>query len=202
MNSAHVPEDLQDILDAYMAAAEAPTHAVLQEWIARYPHYRQQLTDFTVSWGRLETIPPAGNPNIADEALVQHGLNVAASVFAADTEDAPLTSLVQAGQVRGLTPAQLAARCGFGVVLMRKLEQRLIRVASIPREAIAAIAGSIGYDPGAVTRYLQQPAAMATGTSYYARETPHVAEPEDFADAVRADPSMTPEQRRRWLDQS
>jgi len=44
MTSYDIPDELQDILDAYVAATPAPTPATLTAWIRRYPQYERELT--------------------------------------------------------------------------------------------------------------------------------------------------------------
>ena len=53
--------NLEDVLDAYVSEVQTPSHAALVEWIRRYPQFAQELTDFTVAWIRMETLPPASS---------------------------------------------------------------------------------------------------------------------------------------------
>lgn len=50
-------ETLEDVLDAYVASITVPSQQALKEWIRRYPHYRRELLEFTVSWTKMEHLP-------------------------------------------------------------------------------------------------------------------------------------------------
>lgn len=96
------PDRLQDVLDAYMAAAAHPDHATLGEWVRRYPEYQQELTAFTAIWGLTETLPPApetdeissgelharGRAAVGRILAARAGLRVADAQLAYDTEPA------------------------------------------------------------------------------------------------------------------
>ncbi len=190
--------ELETVLAEYVSAVATPSHAALLEWIDRYPRYREELIDFTESWSLSETLPEPPTTG-SDEALAARGLEILQELLA-QGQEAPLASLLTEAHGRGLTPMQLAAQTGLGLLVLRKLERRLIRAASIPREAVEALAAALGRDAAAVASYLQGPPLAAGSASYFAPEGPSAAEPQDFAQAVREDASMTPEQRRRWLD--
>lgn len=57
---AHGTSDptLDDVLNEYMASEEKPSHAALVRWIALYPRFEKELTDFTVAWSLQEALPP------------------------------------------------------------------------------------------------------------------------------------------------
>lgn len=197
-----LPEEVQDLLDAYVAAVEGPSVAALAEWIRRYPRYERELTEFTVAWSLSETLPPAADVEaIPAGALAERGLARVREILE-PAQEAAIDSLSAAGTARGLSIQQLAQRTGLSLVLLRMLDRRLIRFSSIPREAIDAIAGAIGHEAAAVARYLQRAPTLAPGASYYAEQAPRLAgraEQEDFFEAVRDDPDLDDEQRERWL---
>jgi hypothetical protein len=87
----------------------------------------------------------------------------------------------------------------LSLVLLRLLDRRLIRFASIPREVIDALARVLGREAAAITHYLQGAATLAQGTRYYSVSTPALAQQQDFFDAVRSDPALSDDERARWL---
>lgn len=190
--------ELETVLAEYVTAVAAPSHATLLEWIGRYPQYREELIDFTESWSLSEALPEPPWTT-TDEALVERSLGILREVLGQGA-DAPIASLLAEAREQGLSPAGFAARTGLGPLVLRKLERRLIRVATIPREAVEAVAAAIGRDAPAVAAYLHGPPLAPGGASYFAPDRPAAAEPQDFAQAVREDSSMSPEQRQRWLD--
>ncbi len=201
MNERIEREILEDVLNDYVDSTPAPDHAILAEWVKRYPQYAQELIEFTVSWMQMETLPPASDWSEADaERLIQAGHAIMPTITAQQLEQEetqPLSSLTAAAQ--GLNLQQIAERSALSPALVRKLDRRLIRPTRIPSEAIQALATTIQVPPREVARYLQGTAKLPQGASYRAEQAPTLAEPEDFFDAVRNDRSMSQELKERWL---
>lgn len=200
---------LENVLDAYVSANPAPSEKALIEWIRRYPQYRQQLIDFTISWIQLRHLPPSTEPDEIDEMeLVEQGMTVVRNLLTqrreqnlADQRDQEreITSLLDAGKRLGLSPSEVTKKCRFGIATMRKLDRRLISLVSIPLEAVAIIAKTIGHDPKVVLRYLGGSPTFARGMQYRAEQRPTMGEKQDFFEAIRSDSSMSEEDRDYWL---
>ncbi len=206
MNDQTRDEQLDDVLDAYMATAASPDWATLVSWIERYPAFEQELTEFAVSWSRAEALAPVSEPAQAEvEERVRRGVAVARRVLAAQPgvaaaeAGATISSLLEAGRSRGLTPQQLAEQTDLSPVLVRQLDRRLIRYASIPGAVIDRIAQIVGEESASIRRYLMGGPRLAAGARYKAEQAPTLAEPQEFAAAVRSDPMLRADQRQRLL---
>lgn len=207
MNDQQERQTLEDVLDEFVASGAGPNSASLAEWIRRYPQYERELTEFAASWSLMKWLPPSPDAEEVDEeTLVLRGMSVVQNLLHRQEQEAappetvaPITSLLDEGRARGLTPRQLAQAAGLGEILLRKLDRRLVRYASIPREAVEALAAALRREAQNVAAYLQQRPKFAAAAQYRAEQAPELAEPEDFFTAVRADPTMTDEQRARWL---
>lgn len=212
MNDQQERQALEDVLDAFVASAAGPDSAPLAEWIRRYPQYERELTEFAASWSLMRSLPPSPDAEEVDEeTLVLRGMSVVqnllhkqqlAQAAAPATTVVPFVSLVAEGRARGLAPRQLAQAAGIGEIVLRKLDRRLIAFGRLPREAsdalVAALAAALERGTESVARYLQQGPVFAAA-AHRAEQAPQLADPEDFFDAVRNDPTMTDEQRARWL---
>ena len=196
------PMPLEKVLDEYVMAVGEPNHTALVEWVARYPQYEDELTRFTVEWARVEHAPSmvAETPVQIEAAAERHMalLRERGLLYSVDgaTE---LAGLVEEAEAKGLSKKQLAERSGLTVPLLTKLDRRLIRYASIPGEVVSRVASALGSQADAVAAYLQGGPRLAQAVSYKADEAPTVPEPQDFAEAVRDDPALTPEQRAELL---
>jgi len=206
MTTHDIPDELQDILDAYVAATSEPTTASLAAWIRRYPQYERDLTEFAVNWSLSDTLPTAPEVEaIPAETLVQRGMARVHAVLAAQgaasiAQTAPaITNLATEARARGLSLRAVARESGLSVVLLSMLDRRLIQAASIPREAVEAVAGAIGREAAAVAQYLQGAPTLAHGANYYSQAPPALAEQEDFFKAVREAPDVDEDTRARWL---
>jgi hypothetical protein len=49
-------EELDDLLNEYVAASKHPDYAVLAVWAKRYPEHAMALMEFTVNWVIMEDL--------------------------------------------------------------------------------------------------------------------------------------------------
>ena len=206
MNDPNSPDRLEEVLNAYVASDDGPD-ASLDDWIRHYPQYEQELTEFAISWSLMRALPPSPDAEEVNEStLVLRGMSVVQNLLHGQSSESAsvsvrsFKSLIAEGQINGLEPRQLAQVSRLGVSLLRKLDRRLIRFASIPRAAIRALAEAIQSDEASVSAYLQQSPALAAATEHRSEQAPALAEPEDFLDAVRADPTISPGDAAHWLE--
>jgi hypothetical protein len=205
MNDQTHREHLEAVLDDFVAAG-APSSQALAEWTRRYPQFERELTRFAASWqlsGSLPISPDAAH--VPDEVLVQRGLGAVQDLLAAASARAqaepPIQGLLHEARRLGLRPRQFAAATGLGESLLAKLDRGLIRFASIPSQALEALAFTLQRDLGSIRDYLaQRNPSVAAAAAFKAEQAPQAGEPEDFFAAVTADSTMTAEQRARWLD--
>jgi hypothetical protein len=150
----------------------------------------------------MHSMPPAdGTQMLSDDELAARGMGIVQQLLGAPAAGAPIRSLLDEATARGLSPQQLRDAVGLGRGVLMKLDRRLIQFGSIPRAAIEQIAAAVQRDFTSVANYLQQGPTLAATASYRSEQAPELSAQEDFATAVRTDPSMTAEQRARWLDQ-
>ena len=206
MNNPNRLDRLEDVLDAYVASDDGPA-ASLDDWIRRYPQYEQELTEFAISWSLMESLPPEPDTEeVSVDTLVLRGMSVVQNLLHGQTLETisgsvpPFESLLSEGRVQGLEPRQFAQASRLGVSLLRKLDRRLIRYASIPRDAIRGLADALRSDEASVSTYLRLGPALAPATEHHSDQAPALAEPEDFFDAVRADPTISAVDAAHWLE--
>lgn len=191
-------DKLDMVLEEYMVSVPEPNHSTLVEWIQRYPQYAEELTAYTVAY--LTT--PFDEPveDIVDEPTLQRDLEVVRDILGRSRQQGALTSIREAGVAAGLTTlAAIAQRTDLTPVLVRKLDLRLIPVASLPTELITRLSQALHVGAEALRQYFQGPAILPQTGSFRSQQPPAVTELEDFFEAVRKDPSLTDEQRRYWL---
>lgn len=188
--------------------APQPLHA----WIDRYPEHRHSLIDWAtempvVEYGLEYAVPDA----VGEAQTLAIGKSVLSEMrtryFAVQTSAAPINTvpindLVQTAKARGLTAKALAAKLGVGLSLMAKLNQRLLKVGTLPQTLIDRLAAELNTGVAEVRDYLARPATLAAAAQYKSDGVPQVAEAEEFAEALRACSDMTVEQKQFWLDLS
>ena len=206
MNKPSGREKLEDVLDAYVASGADPNDP-LDEWIRLYPEYERELIEFAVSWSLMKSLPPAPDAEEVDEdTLVLRGMSVVQNLLHAQSLEpvsgpvVPFASLVEEGRARGFKPRQLAQEVELGDSVLRKLDRRLIRYASIPKKLIESLAKVIQSETTRVAAYLQQSPTLVTTMEHRSEQAPVLTDQEDFFDAVRADPTIKREHAARWLE--
>jgi len=198
---------LETVLHEYMEAVPNPNYSALVEWIRRYPDFEQELTEFTVTRSLLQTQPaPPAEETTDKRELVQRGMSVVQGILAKQSASAgappQFSSFLEAGKIRGLSIHDIAVRSRLSVALIRKLDRRLLRYASIPQEAIDLLAQTLRQQISVITQYLQGGPTLAQGASYRSEKAPALVEQEDFFEAVRNDRTLSDEQRHFWLSLS
>src|SRR5437763_3327075 len=169
--------------------------AVLAEFMRRYPHLSQALMDFAATASVIENSTDAesrteGESRAEEEKIVRRGMETAARMLAARRAStaseitAPLNGLRKEAEARGLTIQALASATRLTVPLLVKLDRRLIRFASIPRQAIERIGTALGQSFDAVATYLQGDSQFASQASFRADAAPQMPDQQDFFDAV------------------
>lgn len=203
----HEPsQTLDDVLDDFMATTERPSYDTLREWIRRYPQFERELTNLAASWALTEHLPP-NREAIDEERLLLQGASLVGNILherrsARDRqreEPSAIVSLLARGNDVGLKLRSLADAVGMSPALVREIDRRLIRLASIPDEAIRSLARALRCAPEAILQYLDGSPRFAPGAQYRADQAPALGEQRDFFVAVHEDKSLSAEQRARWL---
>lgn len=206
MSERNRRESVEVVLDAFMASEPEPNGATLREWIRRYPDYERELTDFAVGWILMETLPPDPNTKEPDEeALAGRGTVLIEGLLAeedkqrVEQEQRPFVGLLNEARDLGLTMHELAHVTGLSPALVAKLDQRLIRFTTLPKEVLRDVARAVRRTAEEVANYLSLEPALPPGLEYKAEDAPAVPEQQDFFDAVREDRGLDEERRRRLL---
>lgn len=108
----------------------------------------------------------------------------------------PLTSLLAAGNERGLNPRALAKKLGVTMDILTALEQHRIRLAGMPKALVAELAAAIDAPINSVQAYLRGPATA--GAFHLHPDTPTAAQQADFLTLVDQSLMLTPEQKAYW----
>ncbi|MXZ23468.1 MAG: hypothetical protein F4Y80_01155 [Caldilineaceae bacterium SB0665_bin_21] len=207
MNKSVDQMKLEDILDAYVASGDGP-NSTLGEWIRRYPEFESELTEFAVSWSLMKWLPPSSDSEaeeVDEETLVLRGVSVVQNLLHRQLQEpasesvTPLESLITEGRARGWEPRRLAQVTRLGNSLLRKLDRRLISHASIPQELINHLAQVLQREATSISSYLQLGPTLGATTEHRSEQAPKLMEPEDFFDAVRADPTISREHAEYWF---
>ena len=199
--------DLYDIVQAYAAAQTAASDdwELLQEWIIRYPQFRDELA--AVSWQAWTKGPDrlradwlsaddsgnAGEEPEEDPELIAAGHAALAfllpetnSALPAANSELPLVSLLAAAKAKGLSARDFAQALRLDIPLLARLEQRLIRAATIPRSLVERIAQTVDFSVADVANYLRGGPSLAASAHYKAMQAPRAGEQIDFLEILKS----------------
>jgi hypothetical protein len=110
-----------------------------------------------------------------------------------------IESLLSSAKQLGLDAPALADKTGLSVVLVTKLDRRLIAHLRVPEKVFEVLANALRVTSEAISAYLEQPPALATEARFRAKENPRIQEQQDFFEAVRTDKSISEERRANLL---
>lgn len=195
--------NLTDVLEEYAIAASTENdQQILKQMIADYPQFAEELKDFAAARAVVKFAP---EPEISAEESARYeaiGLQSLRAVLNENRskQNTVLQSLTEAAKAKGMNRSKFAAAIGLSVSLVQYLEKRRLDFVSIPQTVISKVAKVLETGEELVKDYLNQPPSLATNASFKATERPEELQPKSFADAVREDQQLSPEEKRKLLD--
>ncbi len=194
--------NLADVLDSYAIATVAGNdQKILHEWMEKYPQYAAAIMDFAAARAFVRYAPDV-ELSAGEETRYQViGLQNLRSVLSENAaSQAALQSLTEAAKAKGLNKKTFAAAVGLSVSLVQYLEKRRLDFASIPQAVISKVAQILETGEETISAYLNQPPDYAAQTSFKTNTRAEEMLPKNFAEAVSEDQTLTPEEKRRWLE--
>jgi hypothetical protein len=170
----------------------------LASWIAEHPELGHCFVEWAAEIPALATAEMAPAAPELEARSLAIGQAVLRRMGLAEQNAAGLESLNGAARNCGLSPRQLAQRLGIGMSVFAKLNRRIIRGASVPARLVERLAEEIQASVEEVRSYLLQKPVLAQGAAYKADQAPTVTEAQDFDEAVRTSPDMSPEEKQAW----
>ena len=208
MNNSIGQYFLEEVLDAYIATTTKPSRDALAEWVKRYPQYADELAEFTLAWIQSEFSTEAEEGLEISSRRIQLGVDMTRKVYEqrlvdgdkqSPQDNSLLDSLLRAASFVGLSADQFKDECNLSMAMMRRIENRLILVESIPLDLIQRIAQTIHRSVQDILSYLNQPPVIPTGLRYKSHQQPKINQRESFFDALRGDNTLDEDQRNYWL---
>jgi hypothetical protein len=208
MNNPIGQYSLEEVLDAYIAATAKPSREALAEWVKRYPQYADELAEFTMAWIQSDFSTEVEEKTEISNRRIQIGMDMARKVYEQRTvEDvkqssqvnSQLDSLLQTASFVGLSADQFKDKCNLSMAMMRRIENRLILVESIPLDLIQRIAQTLHQSAQDIFSYLNRQPIIPAGLRFKAHQPPKIAQRENFFDVIRKDDTLGDDQRTYWL---
>lgn len=193
--------NLEEVLEEYASATPAGNDLnVLQVFSGKYPQYAEELADFAAARAVVKHAPEEELTEEEEAKLQKSGLNNLRSVLGSLNSANTLTSLVETAKTKGLSRAKFAGALGLSTSLVIYLEKRRLNFATIPQKIIAKLAQILETGEEAISVYLKQSPQFAENTSFKTETRAVTQPPKDFAEAVREDQQLSPEEKRKLLE--
>jgi hypothetical protein len=197
--------NLEEVLEEYGSATPAGNNLkILRSFTDKYPQYANDLSDFAAARAIIRHAPEEELSDEEERRFQESGLKslrmVLSSLGAAESAPTALASLVETAKAKGLNRSKFAAAIGLSTSLVMYLEKRRLVFASIPQKIVAKISEVLGTGEELISAYLDQPPEFASSTSFKTESRPENSAPKSFAEAVRDDQILTPEEKRKLLD--
>lgn len=202
---------LDEVLDGLFYASEKPSAEMLNEVLAAYPAYRDDIVEFVALWASYENsenvneaIAPSAVPaksvarlqSFVMERLYEFDHGVARNV-STDEVDAARKSLkaLAGGALR--RAAEGAGFYGSSILLTKILTNS---ISEVPKRALDALASYLNVGSDALGAALGQ-GGLGVARSYRAADKPSVQQSESWESAINA-LTLTPAQKQALLAMS
>lgn len=197
---------LDEVLEAFMASTQEPDKDSLAEWIRRYPQYARELTDFAAHWSLTKWMPPHEGSAEEEDRMVIQGISAAQDVLHRRqaernrvVEEVPIIGLFEESKRKGMTRSQFAEATELSVSLLAMLDRRLCDFNSIHTRVIEKVSQVLDRSFAHVASYLNRETTFAVAAHRKSGKLPKLAEKQDFFEALRSDPHIKDEWRKKWL---
>ena len=187
-------KDINVLIAEYEEAASGK--ADLVALTARHPEAAEELVEFAVFNRTLEEGYEFAPEELAGESRFLARAEAVRQRMMAQS-GAPMASITAAAREAGLSLQQVAERLKLGLVLLTKLDRRLIDPASVPKLLCSRLAETLNRSADSVAQYLRLPPAVSAQASYKADQAPQAAQ-QDFLAALNSCPGMSEEDRAEW----
>jgi hypothetical protein len=202
-------EMIQRLTARYISEFCSGHQPQLSEYLSRYPQFADLVVDFVTYYHAIEVDIPQESGIIlpltqsSHAALDRAWMNVLQVDF--EVNDA-LSSLRMAARKAKRSFLELGLQLGLGQDILKKLEQRRIDAATIPRELCHQLAAALHQPVAAVEmclglgEYKHYTQSVAESHTSYQVEDQFVLESPvcSFQEAVAQSTDMSDEQKRYW----
>jgi len=202
-------ELIQRLTARYVSEYRSGQRPQLSEYLSRYPQYADEITDFVTYFHAIEVDLPRESDIIlpltqhSQAALDQAWKNVLQVDFEAN---GALNSLYVAACNANKSFLELARQVGLSQDILKKLDQRRIDVATIPKELCHRLAAALQQPVAAIETCLGL--GEHRQTTYYVAESHTIYRIEEqsvedlpvcsFHEAIVQSTRMSDEQKRDW----
>lgn len=192
----------------YVEEVKAGRQPRLSTYIARYPQYAAEISDFVAYYHAFEADLPAEPetlPELTEEFRIAKEYAWQRVLRTESTSTKKLTTLLTTANDQRLSLSQVASKLNVSEDIVAKLEHRTLKASTIPHELVNRLAKILQQPLRAIQAYLEagngrslQGQQVAEANALY-HVNEHPATPaQSFREAIEASEALTSEQKSTW----
>ena len=191
--------DVEQTLSKFADAIDSGESIDLAKWTELYPKHAAEIVK--LAQFKFETTLP----DMVQEEAAQWDAAVLARADAvrqrmqAVAVQASLNSILIAAKGVGLSPLSLAELLQIGVLVLQRLDRRIIRPETIPSRLKNSLADAIRVSRNQLDLFLSMPPRLAANANYRAKITPTAANQQSFTEVIISSPDMSSDLKSYWL---
>lgn len=199
---------LDQVLDAFAAAADHPSEALVSEWVGKHPEFEREIVDFAVEWAAMDmaVVDAALDAEQEDRLVARTMSHIQQVAYQLQAEGAaspePNADGATAAQIERVEAAfrvhsrqrSLTASLGIDETVLALFEEHMI-LPPVPRRLLDAFSSVLGERVDAVNAWLFQDTQPAMAS--YAAKAPTFMR-WTFQQAIE-NSTLPDEAKQQWL---
>ncbi len=192
----------------YVEEVKAGHQPRLSTYIARYPQYAAEISDFVAYYHAFEADLPAEPetlPELTEEFRIAKEYAWQRVLRTESTSTKKLTTLLTTVNDQRLSLSQVASKLNVSEDIVAKLEHHTIKASTIPREIVNRLAKILQQPLRAIQAYLEtgngrslQGQQVAEANALYHVNEQLATPAQSFREAIEASEALTSEQKSTW----
>ncbi|MFL5626262.1 MAG: hypothetical protein ACJ788_11790 [Ktedonobacteraceae bacterium] len=201
-------EAILRITAQYVEEVKAGRQPQVSTYIARYPHYADEIADFVAYYHAFEaSLPPEPEitPELTQDFHIAKEYAWQRVLHTESKSTKKLASLLIAANEQGLSLSQVASKLNVSTDIVMKLEHHFITASTIPHEVLNRLAAILQQPLSAIQAYLKtehrhtlQKQQVAEAHALYHVNEDSAIHVQSFREAIEASEALTPEQKSTW----
>lgn len=198
----HEKEDLQIILNEMFASKDDLSLQDVKFWQEKYPNFKREIVEAYAAWREFEVFV-LGDENASeiDEKFSEtdkKSIGDLLAQFRASPDGETINDLRELAEKQGVAWESLIEKLGASETLMRRFNRRTLK--EIPEKIEKKMSEILNVSVESLQAFFSLPASLPKAARYKSKNTPQTQPKQSFAEAVKNDPELTDEEKRKLLE--
>ncbi len=201
-------EAILRITAQYVEEVKADRQPQISAYIARYPHYADEIADFVAYYHAFEAklpVEPETMPELTQDFHIAKEYAWQRVLHSESKSTKKLASLLITANGQRLSLSELASKLNVSADIVMKLEHHFITVSTVPHEVLNRLAEILQQPLSAIQAYLKtehgrtlQRRQVAENHTLYQVNEDSAIHVQSFREAIETSEALTTEQKSTW----